>query len=146
MYELKDYLNAINYTKESLLDSDDEQWEKKYYPFIVNKCVAPFPDTVMLVNEINQLPHLDKRLQFDFLINSLRPRKRFTPWLKAKKLKNLEYVKEYYGYNNEKAKEALDILNDEQISAIKRKLDKGGKDGRDELDTGADARSWVERT
>jgi hypothetical protein len=131
MYELKDYLNAINYTKESLLDSDDEQWEKKYYPFIVNKCVAPFPDTVMLVNEINQLPHLDKRLQFDFLINSLRPRKRFTPWLKAKKLKNLEYVKEYYGYNNEKAKEALDILNDEQISAIKRKLDKGGKDGRD---------------
>mgnify|MGYP001374875653 CR=1 FL=1 len=131
MYELKDYLNAINYTKESLLDSEDEQWEKKYYPFIVNKCVAPFPDTVMLVNEINQLPHLDKRLQFDFLINSLRPRKRFTPWLKAKKLENLEYVKEYYGYNNEKAKEALDILNDEQISAIKRKLDKGGKDGRD---------------
>ena len=131
MYELKDYLNAINYTKESLLDTDDEQWEKKYYPFIVNKCVAPFPDTVMLVNEINQLHHLDKRLQFDFLINSLRPRKRFTPWLKAKKLENLEYVKEYYGYNNEKAKEALDILNDEQISAIKRKLDKGGKDGRD---------------
>ena len=131
MYELKDYLNAINYTKESLLDSDDEQWEKNYYPFIVNKCVAPFPDTVMLVNEINQLPHLDKRLQFDFLINSLRPMKRFTPWLKAKKLKNLEYVKEYYGYNNEKAKEALYIVNDEQISAIKRKLDKGGKDGRD---------------
>ena len=131
MYELKDYLNAINYTKENLLDTDDEQWEKKYYPFIVNKCVAPFPDTVMLVNEINQLHHLNKRLQFDFLINSLRPRKRFTPWLKAKKLKNLEYVKEYYGYNNEKAKEALDILNDEQISAIKRKLDKGGKDGRD---------------
>ena len=131
MYELKDYLNAINYTKENLLDTDDEQWEKKYYPFIVNKCVAPFPDTVMLVNEINQLHHLDKRLQFDFLINSLRPRKRFTPWLKAKKLENLEYVKEYYGYNNEKAKEALDILNDEQISAIKRKLYKGGKDGRD---------------
>ena len=131
MYELKDYLNAINYTKENLLDTDDEQWEKKYYPFIVNKCVAPFPDTVMLVNEINQLHHLDKKLQFDFLINSLRPRKRFTPWLKAKKLENLEYVKEYYGYNNEKAKEALDILNDEQISAIKRKLDKGGKDGRD---------------
>ncbi len=130
MYELKDYLNAINYTKENLLDTDDEQWEKKYYPYIVNKCVAPFPDTVMLVNEINQLHHLDKRLQFDFLMNSLRPRKRFTPWLKAKKLKNLEYVKEYYGYNNEKAKEALEILNDEQISAIKQKLNKGGRDGR----------------
>jgi hypothetical protein len=83
----------------------------------------------MLVNEINQLPHLDKKLQFDFLINSLRPRKRYTPWLKAMKLENLEYVKEYYGYSNEKAKSALDILTDEQISAIKRKLYKGGKDG-----------------
>ena len=130
MYELKDYLNAINYTKEPLLDTDDELWEKKYPPFIINKCVAPFPDTIMLVNEINQLHHLDKRLQFDFLINSLRPRKRYTPWLKAKNLKNLEYVKEYYGYSNEKAKAALDILNDEQISAIKTKLNKGGKDGR----------------
>ena len=102
MYELKDYLNAVNHTKENLLDTEDEDWEKKYPPFIVNKCVAPFPDTVMLVNEINQLPHLDKKLQFDFLINSLRPRKRYTPWLKAMKLENLEYVKEYYGYSNEK--------------------------------------------
>ena len=129
MYELKNYLNAINHTKEKLLDTEDEEWERKYPPFIVNKCVAPFPDTVMLVNEINQLPHLDKKLQFDFLINSLRPRKRYTPWMKAMKLENLEYVKEYYGYNNEKAKSALDILTDEQISAIKRKLYKGGKDG-----------------
>ena len=129
MYELKDYLNAINYTKEPLLDGDDEQWEKKYPPFIVNKCVAPFQDTLMLVNEINQLHHLDKKLQFDFLINSLRPRKRFTPWMKAKKLDNLEYVKEYYGYSNEKAKTALEILNDEQISAIKKKLNKGGRHG-----------------
>ena len=130
MYELKDYLKAINQTKEPLLDTEDEQWEKKYPSFIINKCIAPFPDTVMLVNEINQLHHLDKKLQFDFLINSLRPRKRYTPWMKAKKLENLEYVKEYYGYNNEKARYALDILNDEQISAIKTKLNKGGRDGR----------------
>ena len=130
MYELKDYLNAINVSKDSLLDTEDEMWEKKFYPFIINKCVAPFEDTVMLVNEINQLHHLDKKLQFDFLINSLRPRKRYAPWLKAKKLKNLEYVKEFYGYNNDKAKVALDILDDEQISAIKEKLNKGGKDGR----------------
>ena len=129
-YELKDYLKAINYTKEPLLDTEDEQWEKKYAPYIINKCLAPFPDTVLLVNEINQLHYLDKKLQFDFLINSLRPRKRFTPWMKAKKLENLEYVKEYYGYNNEKARYALDILNDEQISAIKTKLNKGGRDGR----------------
>ena len=130
MYELKDYLNAINVSKDSLLDTEDEMWEKRFAPFIVNKCVAPFEDTVMLVNEINQLHHLDKKLQFDFLINSLRPRKRYAPWMNAKKLKNLEYVKEFYGYNNEKAKAALDILDDEQISAIKKKLNKGGKNGR----------------
>ena len=130
MYELKDYLNAINHTKEPLMDTEDEEWEKKYPPFIVNKCLAPFPDTILLVNEINQLHHLDKKLQFDFLLNSLRTRKRYAPWMKAKKLKNLEYVKEYYGYNNEKAKVALDLLNDEQISAIKNKLNKGGKNGR----------------
>ena len=130
-YELKDYLNAINHSKEPLLDSEDEAWTKKYPPFIINKCLAPFPDTIQLVNEINQLHHLDKKLQFDFLINSLRPRKRYQPWMKAKKLKNLEYVKEFYGYNNEKAKSALDILSDEQISAIKQKLNKGGRnDGR----------------
>ena len=127
MYELKDYLNAINHTKEPLMDGEDEQWEKKYPAYIVNKCVAPFPDTIQLVNEINQLHHLDKKLQFDFLINSLRPRKRFTPWVKAKKLENLEYVKEYYGYSNHKAKSALEILSEEQISAIKIKLNKGGK-------------------
>ena len=130
MYELKDYINAINYTKEPLLDTEDEERTKKYPPYIVNKCIAPFPDSVMLVNEINQLHHLDKKLQFDFLINSLRPRKRYAPWMKAKKLKSLEYVKEFYGYNNEKAKAALDILNDEQISAIKERLNKGGRDGR----------------
>ena len=129
-YELKDYLKAINQTKEPLLDSEDEEWVKKYPSYIINKCIAPFSDTVMLVNEINQLHHLDKKLQFDFLINSLRPRKRYVPWMKAKKLKSLEYVKEYYGYNNEKAKAALDILDDEQISAIKKKLNKGGKNGR----------------
>jgi len=126
MPELKDYLNAINHTKERLLDSEDEEWEKKYPPFIVNKCVYPFQDTIMLVNEINQLPHLDKKLQFDFLLNSVRSRRRFSPWLKANKLDNLEDVKEYYGYSNEKAKQALDILTDEQIATIKQKLNKGG--------------------
>ena len=126
MPELKEYLNAINHTKERLLDSEDEEWEKKYPPFIVNKCVYPFQDTIMLVNEINQLPHLDKKLQFDFLLNSIRSRKRFTPWLKASRIEDLEYVNEYYGYSNDKAKQALDILTDEQIATIKQKLRKGG--------------------
>ena len=129
-YELKEYLNAINYEKKNLLDTDDEMWEKKYPPFIINKCLAPFPDTIFLVNEMNKYHHLDKKLQFDFLLNSLRTRKRFTPWLKANKSKSLEYVKEYYGYNNEKAKSALKLLNDEQIKAIKDSLNKGGKNGK----------------
>ena len=129
MYELKDYLNAINQTKEKLLDTEDEEWEKKYPPFIVNKCLAGFQDTIMLVNEINCTPDLDKKLQFDFLLNSIRPRKRYTPWMKAKKVKDLEYVKEFYGYSNEKAKSALEILNDEQIKTIKNSLNKGGKNG-----------------
>ena len=129
MYELKEYLNAINHTKERLMDTEDEDWERKYPPFIVNKCLSGFQDTLMLVNEINQYSHLDKKLQFDFLINSIRPRKRFTPWVKAEKLDDLEYVKEFYGYNNEKARIALSILNDEHIATIKRKLNKGGKNG-----------------
>lgn len=126
MYELKDYLNAINHTKETLLDTEDEEWEKKYPPFVVNKCVYPFQDTIMLVNEINQLPHLDKKLQFDFLLNSVRSRKRYTPWLKANRIEDLEFIKEYYNYSNEKAKAALDILSTEQIATIKQKLRKGG--------------------
>ena len=129
-YELKSYLKAINQTKEPLMDGEDEEWERKYVPFIVNKCVGAFPDTIMLVNEINQLPNLDKKLQFDFLRTSLRSRKRFTPWIKASKMDNLECVKEYYGYGNEKAKSALSILNDEQIKTIMNSLDKGGKHGK----------------
>lgn len=130
MYELKDYLSAINQTKEPLLDSEDEEWTKKYPPFIVNKCVAPFPDTILLVNEINQQHHVDKKLQFDFLLNSLRARSRYAPWLKAKKYKDIEYVKEFYGYGNAKAKSALDLLSDDELSAIKQRLNKGGRNGR----------------
>ena len=129
-YELKDYLKSINRTKEKLMDSDDELWEKKYPPFIINKCLAPFPDTVHLVNEMNVNHHLDSKLQFDFLLNSIRPRERYTPLLKAKKFNNLYYVKDYYVYSNEKAKVALDILSDEQIETIKNSLNKGGKNGK----------------
>ena len=130
MYELKEYLKAINTSKEKLMDGEDEQCEKKYPAYIVNKCLAPFQDTIFLVNEMNMYHQLDKKLQFDFLLNTLRTRSRYTPWLKAKKEKDLESVKEYYGYGNEKAKSALDILNDEQIKTIKSSLYKGGKHGK----------------
>ena len=128
-YELKDYFKAINETKEDLKKSD-ETWIKKYPAYIVNKCLAPFQDTIFLVNEMNMNHQIAKKLQFDFLLNTLRTRKRYTPWLKAKKEKYLEYVKEYYGYSNEKAKSALNILNDEQIKTIMNSLDKGGKHGK----------------
>ena len=126
MYELKEYLKAINTSKEKLMDGEDEQWEKKYPPYIVNKCLAPFQDTIFLVNEMNINHQTDKKLQFDFLLNTLRTRNRYTPWLKAKKEKHLEYVKEYYGYSNEKAKTVLDILTKDQLKLIKEKLYKGG--------------------
>ena len=130
-YQLKDYLKAINKTKEKLMDTDDKMWEKKYPAFIVNKCLAPTgKHECLIVNEINVMPWLDNKLQFDFLLNSLRSRDRYTPWLKAKKIKNIEYVKEYYGYSNEKAKAALDVLNDEQIKTIKDSLSKGGNNGK----------------
>ena len=129
-YELKEYLKAINTSKEKLMNGEDEMWEKKYPAYIVNKCLAPFQDTIFLVNEMNMNHQIDKKLQFDFLLNTLRTRNRYTPWLKAKKEKYLEYVKEYYGYSNEKAKSALNILNDEQIKTIMNSLNKGGKHGK----------------
>src|SRR5210317_1909011 len=128
MYQLKDYLNAINYSKEKLLDTDDLTWEKKYPPYIVNKCLSMHWDCLAAANEINTYHFLDKKLQFHFLINSIRKKKRFGgKWLSQTKLKNLEYVKEYYGFGNEKAKEALNILKDEQIEFIKEALNKGGR-------------------
>ena len=128
MYELKDYLNAINYSKEKLLDTDDLTWEKKYPPYIVNKCLSMHWDCLAAANEINTYHFLDKKLQFHFLINSIRKKKRFGgKWLSQTKLKDLEYVKEYYGFGNEKAREALNILTKEQIENIKETLSKGGR-------------------
>ena len=125
-YELKEYLNAINFTKKNVMDSEDKMWIKKYPAFIVNKILSGFSDTLMLVNEMNRCHFLDKDMQFHFLINSVRSRKRFSPFLRASKLKDIECVKEYYGYSNDKAKAALDILTKDEIKIIKEKLYKGG--------------------
>ena len=127
-YELKDYLNAINFTKQNLLDTDDLTWEKKYPPFIINKCLSMHYDSIAAANEMNGYHFLDKKVQFHFLINSIRKKKRFGgKWLSQTKLKDLEYVKEYYGYSNEKAREALTILTKEQLEHIKQTLLKGGR-------------------
>ena len=127
MYDLfKDYLPAINHTKKNLMNSDDPMWEKKYPAFMVNKVLSGFQDTIMLCNEMNRNHFLDRDMQFQFLLNSIRSKKRFTPFLRASKIKDIECVKEYYGYSNEKAKSALDILTKEQLKLIKERLYKGG--------------------
>ena len=125
-YELKEYLNAINFTKKNLMDSDDLLWQKKYPAFIVNKILSGFQDCIMLVNEMNRNHFIDKDMQFQFLLNSIRSKKRYSPFLRSSKLKDLDVVKEYYGYNNEKAKVALDILTKDEVKLIKEKLFKGG--------------------
>ena len=125
-YELKEYLSAINHTKKNVMASEDIMWVKKYPAFIVNKVLSGFQDTIMLVNEMNRNHFLDKDMQFQFLLNSIRSKKRYSPFLRASKIKDIECVKEYYGYNNEKAKTALDLLTKEQLKLIKEKLYKGG--------------------
>ena len=125
-YELKEYLNAINFTKKNLMDSDDLLWQKKYPAFIVNKILSGFQDCIMLVNEMNRNHFVDKDMQFQFLLNSIRSKKRYSPFLRSSKLKDLDVIKEYYGYNNEKAKVALDILTKDEVKLIKEKLFKGG--------------------
>ena len=126
-YPLKDYLNSINISKENLMEDEDPAWEAKYPPYIINKCMSHHMDTVMYANEMNQYPNLDKKLQYDFFINIVRPRKRFSPWGKREKVQDLEIVKQFYGYSTEKAIQALRILTDNQLMVIKDKLNKGGK-------------------
>ena len=127
-YKLSDYLNAINFSKVNLLDGDDLTWEKKFPPYVINRCLSQHIDTIIQANEMNQRHGLNKRLQFHFLLNSIRKRKRFGgKWTTTAKSKNLEYVKQYYGYSNSKAKVALDILDTKQLNLIKSKLDKGGR-------------------
>lgn len=119
-----DFVNAIHYTKEQLIVDD---WsEKQYNPFIVNKALSFGADTVVAANEMNSRPHLEKRLQFDFLINTVRARKRFNKWLKADKIEDLDLVKQYYNYNTEKAIQAMRILSAENLQRIKKHLNTGG--------------------
>ena len=126
-YDLfKDYLPAINHTKKNLMNSDDPMWEKKYPAFMVNKVLSSFSDTIMLTNEMNRNHFLDRDMQFQFLLNSIRSKKRFTPYVRRSKIKDIECVKEYYGYSNDKAKSALAILTKEQLKLIKERLYKGG--------------------
>ena len=126
MSELKDWLKTINQTKKNLID-EDPSLEKEYSPYIINRCLSGHLDCVMFVNEMNMYHFLPKKIQYDFLLNSLRTKKRYAPWLRKDEIKDLDYVKRYYGYSNEKAKQALRILTKDQINFIRSKFETGGK-------------------
>jgi hypothetical protein len=120
--ELKDWLNSINFTKEDLSENT-----KDYPPYIINRCLSGHIDCILFANEMNIHHQLDKDMQYSFYLNSLRKKKRFSPWLRKDKVTDLECVKSYYGYSNEKASQALKILTKEQLTFIKKRLDIGGK-------------------
>lgn len=127
-YPLKDYLNSINLNKKNLMDEDsDPAWKSKYPAYIINKCMSHHMDTVMYANEMNQYSFLDSKMQYDFYIHIVRPKRRFSPWGKKQKIDDLDLVKRYYGYSTDKAIQALRILSPNQIDYIKDKLNKGGK-------------------
>lgn len=122
-----DFLNAINDNKKDLFDGDPLA-HKDYAPFIVNRGLSYFVDTVMYANEMNRLSHADKKWQFSFLLNSIPKKKRFSKWYKKdKEDKYFSMVREYFGYSNEKAQAALKVLTEEQLNEIEKKLYKGGK-------------------
>jgi len=125
MANLGDFLKAINQTKANVMD-EDPLTEKEYPPFVINRTLSYFLDTIMHANEINTRSHADNKLQFDHLLNSIRSNKRFTRWLKPEENKDLDAIKEYYGYSNQKAKDVLALLTGEQLSLIHSRLSKGG--------------------
>ena len=120
-----EYANAINYTKKDIMVDDIA--EKSYNPFMINRQLSYFPDTILAANEMNRNHHLDNRLQFDFFINIIRKRKRFSKWFKPEQISDLDVVKKYYGYSNEKAHQVLTILTTDQINELKRKVMTGGR-------------------
>lgn len=122
---LFDYVNSINYSKKNIMVDDIS--EKEYNAFIINRSLSFFNDTILLANEMNINHHIDNRLQFDFFINIVKKKKRFSKWVKPSEVENLNLIKEYYGYSNEKAKSVLSLFDDEKIEELKKRIYKGGK-------------------
>jgi hypothetical protein len=120
-----EYSKAINMTKKDIMVDDIA--EKEYNSFLVNRSLSFFPDTVLYANEMNINHHIDARLQFDFFINIIKKRKRFSKWTKASEIENLEVIKEYYGYSNEKAKSVYNLFSNEKLLTLKNRIYKGGR-------------------
>ena len=120
-----EYVNAINTGKKDIMI--DDLAEKAYVPFTINRSLSYFNDTILAVNEMNKHHHLDKKLQFHFLINIIRKRKRFSKWDKPELVSDVDVVKEYYGYSNEKARQVLPLLSSDQILNLREQVFKGGR-------------------
>ena len=120
-----EYVNSINMTKKDIMI--DDLSEKAYAPFMINRSLSYFYDTVLMANEMNIKHHLDAKLQYQFLINIVRKRKRFSKWIKPELDNDIEVVKEYYGYSNSKAHQDLPLLSKSQLAILKEKVNKGGK-------------------
>ena len=125
-YELKDWLNSINFSKKDLL-ADDPTAISSYPPYIINRCLSGTLDSILLANEINLNSHVDKDMQYSFYLYTLRKKKRFSPWLKKEQVEDLDLVKSHYGYSNEKAKIAVSLLTNTQLEYIRNKHEKGGR-------------------
>ena len=119
------FLNSINDTKQDIME--DDLTEKAYNPYMVNRSLSYFPDTVCIANEMNRYHHIDNKLQYHFLINIVRKRKRFSKWIKPDLDSDIEVVKEYYGYSNEKARQVHNLLTSEQIKELRKRVNKGGR-------------------
>ena len=118
-----DVINDISLKKAGLITGDNE---KDYNPFLTNRGLSYFPDTIFHAQEMNKLHHLDKKLQYDYLFNSIRKSKRFSKWSKKDNSKDIDAIIEYFGYSRRRAEESLTILDKEQVKSLKKKLDKGG--------------------
>lgn len=122
-----DFINDINFGKKNLLKDDEKGiLEKEYNSFIINRGLSYFSDTVLYANEMNLRHELDKRMQNDYLLHSIRPKKRFSKWAKNKKEERVDIIKQYFNYSNQKAREVLDIITDEEYNQIKQAFETGG--------------------
>jgi len=122
-----EFINSINNTKVNLMEQDEEV-ETKYNSFLTNRSLSYFPDTVLMSNEMNRLHHLDNKMQYDFLINIVRKKKRFSKWDKPEQRDDIECVKRYFGYSETKAKQVVGLLSESQITTIKSKVFIGGRE------------------
>lgn len=120
---LTEFLNSINQTKENLINKDYKV-EKDYVPFVINKCLSYFPDTVFYANRMNQSPGIDKKLQYDYYLHSISKRKRFSKWIKPEKNEDVEIIKQVYGYSDTRAREVVDLV---PVDKIRHLVQKGGQ-------------------